>query len=61
MTKYDVYALGNALLDTEFEVSPEVLQELEIEKGVMTLLDRDSQDKIIKHLASYEQKRSCGG
>ena len=61
MTKYDVYALGNALLDTEFEVSPEVLQELEIEKGVMTLLDRDSQDKIVKHLAQYEQKRSCGG
>lgn len=61
MTKYDVYALGNALLDIEFEVSPEVLQNLGIDKGVMTLLDQDSQDKIVSNLASYDQKRSCGG
>ncbi len=61
MTKYDVYALGNALLDIEFEVSPEVLQNLGIDKGVMTLLDQDSQDKIVSHLANYDQKRSCGG
>ena len=61
MTKYDVYALGNALLDVEFEIKPEVLQELGIEKGVMTLLDRDSQDKIISNLSNYDTKRSCGG
>ena len=61
MTKYDVYALGNALLDIEFEVSPEVLQNLGIDKGVMTLLDRDSQDKIVSNLAQHDQKRSCGG
>jgi sugar/nucleoside kinase (ribokinase family) len=61
MAKYDVYALGNALLDIEFEVSPEVLQTLGIEKGVMTLLDQDSQDKIVSNLANYDQKRSCGG
>jgi sugar/nucleoside kinase (ribokinase family) len=61
MAKYDVYALGNALLDIEFAVSPEVLQNLSIEKGVMTLLDQDSQDKIVSNLANYDQKRSCGG
>ena len=61
MTKYDVYALGNALLDIEFEVLPKVLQSLGIEKGVMTLLDRDSQDKIVTNLAQYDSKRSCGG
>ncbi|MEM7757214.1 MAG: adenosine kinase [Cyanobacteria bacterium P01_A01_bin.40] len=61
MTKYDVYALGNALLDIEFEVSPAILQKLGIEKGVMTLLDQESQDKIIGNLAQYDQKRSCGG
>jgi sugar/nucleoside kinase (ribokinase family) len=27
----------------------------------MTLLDQDSQDKIVSHLAEYDQKRSCGG
>lgn len=61
MTQYDVYALGNALLDIEFEVSPEVLQNLGIDKGVMTLLDQDAQDKIVSNLDQYDQKRSCGG
>ena len=61
MTKYDVYALGNALLDIEFEVLPDVLQNLGIDKGVMTLLDRDNQDKIVSNLAQYDRKRSCGG
>lgn len=61
MTKYDVYAVGNALLDVEFEVSSETLQQLGIDKGVMTLLDQDSQTKIIDNLAQYDRKRSCGG
>lgn len=61
MTKYDVYALGNALLDIEFEVSPETLKELGIDKGVMTLLDQDAQNKIVSNLAEYDTKRSCGG
>lgn len=61
MTKYDVYALGNALLDVEFKVAPETLKELGIDKGVMTLLDRDAQDKIVSNLSEYNQKRSCGG
>jgi sugar/nucleoside kinase (ribokinase family) len=61
MTRYDVYGLGNALLDIEFEVSPEVLQDLGIDKGVMTLLDEASQNKILSNLDGYEQKRSCGG
>ncbi len=61
MTKYDVYGLGNALLDIEFEVSPEVLQDLGIDKGVMTLLDEESQNKIVSHLDGTTKKRSCGG
>jgi len=61
MTKYDVYALGNALLDIEFEVSADTLEELGIDKGVMTLLERDAQDKIVSKLAEYDTKRSCGG
>jgi sugar/nucleoside kinase (ribokinase family) len=61
MTRYDVYGLGNALLDIEFEVSPEILQDLGIDKGVMTLLDEASQDKIVSQLNSHSQKRSCGG
>ena len=61
MTRYDVYGLGNALLDVECEVEPEVLVELSIDKGVMTLLDEASQDKILNHLGSCTTKRTCGG
>lgn len=59
--KYDVYGMGNALLDIEFEVSPEMLQDLGIDKGVMTLLDEESQNKILAHLHKTSTKRSCGG
>jgi sugar/nucleoside kinase (ribokinase family) len=61
MARYDVYGLGNALLDIECEVAPSVLQELSIDKGVMTLLDEESQNKIIQHLGDCTSKRSCGG
>jgi sugar/nucleoside kinase (ribokinase family) len=61
MTRYDVYGLGNALLDVECEVEPAVLVELGIDKGVMTLLDEASQNKILNHLGSCATKRTCGG
>jgi sugar/nucleoside kinase (ribokinase family) len=61
MARYDVYGLGNALLDIECEVTPAVLQELGIDKGVMTLLDEDAQNKILAHLDGYSTKRSGGG
>jgi sugar/nucleoside kinase (ribokinase family) len=61
MAAYDVYGLGNALLDIECAVEPTVLQELHIDKGVMTLLDEASQDKILAHLGDNHSKRTCGG
>ena len=36
--KYDVYGIGNALVDMEFLVSEDFLQQNEIEKGLMTLI-----------------------
>ncbi len=61
MTQYDIYGLGNALLDIECEVSADLLQDLGIDKGVMTLLDEESQHKILGHLDQFPKKRSCGG
>jgi sugar/nucleoside kinase (ribokinase family) len=61
MTRYDVYGLGNALLDVECAVEPTVLVELDIDKGVMTLLDEASQNKILDHLGDNHSKRTCGG
>lgn len=61
MARYDVYGLGNALLDIECEVEPETLQTLGIDKGVMTLLDEESQNAIIAYLDGHPTKRTCGG
>lgn len=58
--KYNVYGLGNALVDMEFEVTTELLKKLNIDKGVMTLMDEQQQNEIIQHLPE-PCKRSCGG
>lgn len=63
MTQYHVYGIGNALVDKEFEVTDQVLQELQIEKGVMTLVDADRQADILKTLTTRFglKKRASGG
>jgi sugar/nucleoside kinase (ribokinase family) len=61
MARYDVYGLGNALLDVECEVTASVLTELGIEKGLMTLLDEEGQNKILQYLGNTPTKRTSGG
>ena len=40
MTKsYDLYAIGNALVDMEYEVHDEFFNKHRIDKGLMTLVD----------------------
>lgn len=59
--KYNVYGLGNALVDMEFEIETEYLKKANIEKGLMTLVDEDRQNEIIKNLHGIQHKRTCGG
>ncbi len=59
--KYDVYGIGNALVDMEFEVSAEFLAGASIEKGLMTLVDENRQNEIIDNLHGIHHKRTCGG
>jgi sugar/nucleoside kinase (ribokinase family) len=61
MSSYDVYALGNALVDMEYEVSPEDLAHLNIDKGVMTLVDEAHQLRIMDHLRERPHHRGSGG
>ena len=61
MSKYDVYGVGNALVDIEYRVTPEQLQELNIEKGVMTLVDEPLQTQIVECLGAHESNRGSGG
>lgn len=62
MTKYDVYGVGNALVDTEFEVDDAFFEKNEIEKGLMTLVDEEQQQKILNVLArDYGLTKRAGG
>ncbi|MBF2056239.1 MAG: adenosine kinase [Cyanobacterium sp. T60_A2020_053] len=58
--KYQVYGMGNALVDMEFEVTPELLTQLGINKGVMTLMDQTQQQHIINQLPA-PLKQASGG
>ena len=60
--KYDVYGIGNALVDKEFEIDDDFLKEFSIEKGIMTLVDREQQDRLLSELTQrYGVKARSGG
>lgn len=61
MKNYDVYGLGNALVDMEFEVEDGFLKLMQIEKGVMTLVDEAAQHQLLTHLDAFEGNKGSGG
>ena len=61
MAKYDVYGIGNALVDMEYEIEVADLETLGIDKGVMTLMDEERQLRMMDHLAAHPHQRSSGG
>ncbi|WP_372749723.1 adenosine kinase [Litorivivens sp.] len=63
MRKYHVYGLGAALVDTEIEVSDQDLTMLGVDKGVMTLVDRERQETILNTLEGHliHAKQASGG
>ncbi|MDH5355748.1 MAG: adenosine kinase [Gammaproteobacteria bacterium] len=61
MMKYDVYAIGNALVDIEYHAEESKLNELSIEKGLMTLIDETKQNSLIRHLGDSHESMACGG
>jgi len=59
--KFNVTALGNALVDMEFEVENSDLQKLKVEKGTMTLVDEERQHFLTESLNGIFHRKSCGG
>lgn len=61
--KYHVYAIGNALVDTEVEVSDDFLERMDISKGVMTLVDEAQQAELLRALDGEAEphKHTSGG
>ncbi|MFT5171242.1 MAG: sugar/nucleoside kinase (ribokinase family), partial [Candidatus Marinamargulisbacteria bacterium] len=61
MKKYNIFGIGNALVDTEFSVTPEDLKKMNIEKGVMTLIDNEQRKSLLAYLQNRDGKQACGG
>lgn len=59
--KYDVYAIGNALVDMEYEVHDEFFNKHKIDKGLMTLVDEERQNYLLDALGTAPKKQQCGG
>lgn len=59
--KYDVYGVGNALVDIVTEVDAGFFQRNGVEKGVMTLVDEKRQHELMAVIETGKSKMSCGG
>ena len=59
--KYDVYGIGNAIVDTEVQVEDLLLTSHGLEKGIMTLVSADEQAALLGGLAGCQQHGAAGG
>ncbi len=59
--KYNVYGVGNALVDIVTEVDHSFFIQNEVEKGVMTLVDEKRQLQLMKAIDMKKSKMTCGG
>jgi sugar/nucleoside kinase (ribokinase family) len=61
MKKYDIYGIGNAIVDIVTEVDDDFFIRNNIEKGVMTLVDEKRQLELMKVIDMKRSKMSAGG
>ena len=61
--RFDIYAIGNALVDLEYAVDEAFLSQHGIEKGVMTLAEADAQAALLNALDANAPrlKQASGG
>jgi sugar/nucleoside kinase (ribokinase family) len=61
MKKYDLYAIGNALVDSEYQVTDAQLQAMGVEKRHMTLIDADRKAYLLNAVEGKHSRRTGGG
>ena len=61
MKKIDVYAIGNALVDSEYEVSEALLAQAGVAKRHMTLIDAPRRAELLHHMQGLHSRRTGGG
>lgn len=58
---YDVYGVGNAIIDIVTEVESDFFEKHQVEKGVMTLVDEKRQHQLMQAIDMKKSKMSAGG
>ena len=61
MSHYDLYAIGNALVDSEYEVSDAQLKAMGVEKRHMTLIDMPRRTALLNAVQGLHSRRTGGG
>ena len=61
MSHYHLYAIGNALVDTEYEVSDALLNTMGVSKRHMTLIDMPQRAELLTHVQGLHARRTGGG
>ena len=59
--KYDVFGIGNPLIDIIIRVEDATLEELGLTKGSMNLVDLERQRRILERHAEHEKVTALGG
>jgi sugar/nucleoside kinase (ribokinase family) len=59
--RFDVYGIGNALVDIVTEVDIDFFKRNGVEKGLMTLVDEKRQHELMKAIDMKRSKMACGG
>ena len=60
-THHHLYAIGNALVDSEYEVSDAQLLAAGVEKRHMTLIDAARRTELLHHVQGVHARRTGGG
>jgi sugar/nucleoside kinase (ribokinase family) len=58
---YDVFGVGNALVDVQARIDDQFLESLVLNKGIMTLVDDDQQLTVLGMLKQQSLHRCAGG
>ena len=61
MAAFNVFGVGNALVDVQTQVSDDILIELDFAKGIMTLVDEQTQQRVLNRLEGSKLNRCAGG
>lgn len=60
-TSYDVFGVGNSLVDIQARIDDSVLESLKFAKGIMTLVDEDTQSRVLQSIQGAKISRCAGG